>query len=107
MATGDNKNVAYSVGSKIGISKSNIYYDVTPKEKLKLVKHYQAGGGVVAMTGDGVNDAIALKQADIGLAMGISGTAIAKAASDIVILDDNIETIIKAIAELFFVIYKE
>jgi len=97
MATGDNKAVAYSVGKQIGINRHQIHYDITPHNKLELVKHYQKGGGVVAMTGDGVNDAVALKQADIGLAMGLSGTAIAKEASDIVILDDNIETIIKAI----------
>jgi len=123
MITGDHKDTAVAIARQVGIlqEKDNsldgfavedmteaqlaekveavaVYARVSPEHKIRIVKAWQARGYVVAMTGDGVNDAPALKQADIGIAMGITGTEVAKDASAMILGDDNFSTIVKAIA---------
>ncbi|MDM5233933.1 cation-translocating P-type ATPase [Lysinibacillus pakistanensis] len=123
MITGDHKITATSIATQIGILKDpseaiegheiasltdqqlqekvkdfSVYARVTPEQKIRIVKAWQDSGKVVAMTGDGVNDGPALKQADIGVAMGITGTEVAKDASSMILTDDNFSTIVKAIA---------
>ncbi len=128
MLTGDHKDTALAIAKDIGLlektekqskkifteleltnlsenefyeilKKAVIFARVTPETKLKIAKILQKQGNIVAMTGDGVNDAPALKQADIGVAMGVMGTGVAKEASEIILTDDNFSSIVNAIVQ--------
>lgn len=124
MVTGDNKLTAIAIAKEVGLIEKNedviegfeldkisdeelekiilrtrIFARTTPEHKLRLVELLKKMGYVVAVTGDGVNDALALKRADVGIAMGMKGTDVAKEASDIILLDDNYASLIAAIQE--------
>ena len=99
MVTGDHPRTAEAIGATIGLEPADIHARASPEHKLRLVQALQSRGEVVAVTGDGVNDAPALRQADIGVAMGRSGTAAAKEAADMVLGDDDFSTLRAAIEE--------
>ena len=124
MITGDHKITAIAIARELGILESeseaitgkeleemsdeeltnkirnySVYARVSPEHKVRIVRAWQANGEIVAMTGDGVNDAPALKNADIGCAMGIVGTDVAKEAADVILTDDNFATVVSAVEE--------
>ncbi|KAB5532826.1 hypothetical protein PHYPO_G00124630 [Pangasianodon hypophthalmus] len=124
MITGDSQETAVAIANRLGlyakgaqclsgdevdvmdiqelsqiVSRTVVFYRASPRHKLKIVKSLQNIGAVVAMTGDGVNDAVALKAADIGVAMGQSGTDVCKEAADMILVDDDFQTIMSAIEE--------
>jgi P-type Ca2+ transporter type 2C len=97
--TGDHPATAGAIARELGIPDADVYARVTPAEKLRLVEALQAQGEVVAVTGDGINDSPALRKADVGVAMGLSGTEAAREASDLVLTDDDFSTIVAAVCE--------
>ena len=99
MLTGDHPATARTIGHALGLAEDDVVARATPASKLALVEDLQARGEVVAVTGDGVNDAPALRRADVGIAMGGSGTEAAREAAAIVLTDDDFATIIAAIRE--------
>jgi Ca2+-transporting ATPase len=99
MLTGDHPETARTVGHALGLEDGAIFARITPAEKLALVTDLQAAGEVVAVTGDGINDAPALRRSDVGVAMGRSGTEAAREAAAVVLTDDDFSTIVAAVRE--------
>ena len=99
MLTGDQRSTAEAVGRELGLPPEAVVSRASPERKLELIQLLQDQGEVVAMTGDGVNDAPALARADIGVAMGKEGTDVAREAADLVLMDDNFATIVRAVEE--------
>jgi calcium-translocating P-type ATPase len=99
MLTGDHPATARTIGHALGLDDEAVVARATPADKLRLVEGLQRGGEVVAVTGDGVNDAPALRRADVGVAMGRSGTEAAREAAGIVLTDDDFATIVAAVEE--------
>jgi calcium-translocating P-type ATPase len=97
--TGDHPATADAIGRELRLSSDAVFARVSPADKLELVRRLQRSGEVVVVTGDGVNDAPALRQADVGIAMGRSGTEAAREAADIVLTDDDFSTIVAAVRE--------
>ena len=97
--TGDHPATAHAIAGRLSVEPEHVHARITPADKLAIVEALQAGGEVVAVTGDGVNDAPALRRADAGVAMGRSGTETAREAADIVLTDDDFATIVAAIRE--------
>ena len=97
--TGDELDKLNDKELEKNINNYKIFARVSPKHKLRIVKAFKHNNGIVAMTGDGVNDAPAIKEADIGIAMGISGTDVTKEAASMILLDDNFATIVAAVEE--------
>jgi P-type Ca2+ transporter type 2C len=99
MLTGDQRVTAEAVGRRLGLPADAVRSRVSPEEKFALIERLQREGHIVAMTGDGINDAPALARADIGVAMGRHGTDVARDAADVILTDDNFPTIVHAVEE--------
>jgi Ca2+-transporting ATPase len=99
MLTGDHPVTARAIAISLGLDESSVFARITPADKLHIVEELQESGEVVAVTGDGVNDAPALRRADVGIAMGRSGSEAAREASDVVLTNDELGTIVAAVRE--------
>ncbi len=99
VVTGDELDLMNDTELDRRIGKISVFARVNPAHKLRLVKAFKRCGNIVTMTGDGVNDAPAIKEADVGVAMGASGTDVAKQSADVILMDDNLATLVKAVEE--------